>query len=92
MTELPGGRITIPDGVVRRSFGDDKVLLNLSTGQYHGLNPTAGLMLDLLDQTGDAAATARQVADDLGVDLEVVRSDLATLCRELEQRGLVVIG
>lgn len=89
--ELPTGRITIPDGVVRRSFGDDKVLLNLATGHYHGLNPTGGYMVALLEETGDAEETARRTADDLKVDPERVRGDLAELCAELEQRGLIEI-
>ena len=89
--ELPTGRITIPDGVVRRSFGDDKVLLNLATGHYHGLNPTGGYMVALLEETGDAEETARRTADDLEVDLERVRGDLGELCSELEQRGLIEI-
>ena len=89
--ELPTGRISIPGGVVRRSFGDDKVLLNLATGHYHGLNPTGGYMVALLEETGDAEETARRTADDLKVDLDRVRGDLAELCAELEQRGLIEI-
>ena len=89
--ELPTGRITVPAGVVRRSFGDDKVLLNLATGHYHGLNPTGGYMVALLDQTGDAEETARRTANELGVDLGRVRDDLAALCEALHARGLITI-
>ena len=92
MADLPSGRISIPDGVVRRSFGDEKVLLNLETGHYHGLNPTGGYMVALLEQTGDAEETARRTADDLGVDLERVRGDLAALLEALAGRGLVTIA
>ena len=91
VSHLPTGRITIPEGVVRRSFGDDKVLLNLATGHYHGLNPTGGYMVALLEETGDAEETARRTAEDLGADPERVRSDLAELCAELAQRGLIVV-
>jgi Coenzyme PQQ synthesis protein D (PqqD) len=91
VADLPPGRITIPDGVVRRAFGDDKVLLNLATGHYHGLNPTGGYMVALLDETGDADETARRTADELGVDLERVREDLAQLLDALTERDLVVI-
>lgn len=92
MTELPQGAITIPEGVVRRSFGEDPVLLNLATGHYHGLNPTGGYMVALLDETGDADETARRTAGDLGVPLERVREDLAGLLDALLARGLVQIG
>lgn len=89
--ELPTGRVAIPDGVVRRSLGDDKVLLNLATGHYHGLNPTGGYMVALLEQTGSAEETARRTAAELGVDPERVRADLAALCEALEERGLLEV-
>lgn len=89
---LPSGRITIPEGVVRRVVGDETVLLNLTTGQYHGLNPTAGLMLDLLEETGDAATTAQRVAEEFDVPEEIVERDLADLCEQLAERGLIVVG
>ena len=89
--DLPTGRITIPDGVVRRQFGDDKVLLNLATGHYHGLNPTGGYMVALLEETGDAAETARRTAEELSTPLERVREDLAELCAALSERGLIEI-
>ncbi|MEA2179393.1 MAG: hypothetical protein QOG77_2690 [Solirubrobacteraceae bacterium] len=90
--ELPAGRITIPDGVVRRQFGDDKVLLNLATGHYHGLNPTGGYMVALLEETGDAEETARRTARDLDTPLERVHEDLAQLCAALSERGLIEIA
>lgn len=91
MADLPSGRITIPDGVVRRSFGDDKVLLDLATGHYHGLNATGGYMVGLLEHTGDAEETARRTANELGVAYERARADLADLLAALEQRGLIQV-
>jgi hypothetical protein len=89
--DLPTGRITIPEGVVRRQFGEDKVLLNLATGHYHGLNPTGGYMIALLEETGDAEATARRTAEELKTPIERVRVDLAQLCAALQERGLIAI-
>jgi hypothetical protein len=89
--ELPSGRITIPEGVVRRAFGDDRVLLNLATGHYHGLNPTGGYMVALLEETGDAEETARRTAEELDTPIERVRDDLAQLCHALSERGLIEI-
>lgn len=88
---LPHGRITVPGDVVRRAFGEETVLLNLTSGQYHGLNITAGRMLDLLESSGDAGATAQAVADEFGVSVEIVAPDLAELCRQLSERGLIQI-
>jgi hypothetical protein len=88
---LPEGRVTVPADVVRRSFGEETVLLNLASGHYHGLNPTAGYMLDLLEATGNAAAAAEQVARECDVPLETVREDLAELCAQLAGRGLISV-
>lgn len=89
--DLPAGIVSIPDGVVRRAFGDEKVLLNLASGHYHGLNPTGERMVDLLEETGSAEAAAAQVAEEFGEPLDRVTDDLAKLCGELEDRGLIVI-
>ncbi len=89
--DLPTGRITIPDDVVRRQFGDEKVLLHLATGHYHGLNPTGGYMIALLEETGDATETARRTAKELGTPIKRVRKDLAELCAALLERGLIQV-
>jgi hypothetical protein len=88
---LPRGRIKVPENVVHRSFQEETVLLNLDTGQYHGLNGTAGMMLKALEETGDAERAAEIVAGEFDVELERVRADLADLCSALLERGLVVI-
>lgn len=89
--ELPDGTISIPQHVVHRSFEQETVLLNLETGQYHGLNQVAGKMLTELQETGDAQETARRVAEAFGVPVERVEADLAQLLAQLRERGLVVI-
>ncbi len=42
----------MPAHVVYREFPAEVVLLNLQTGRYHGLNPTAGRMLRALEERG----------------------------------------
>ena len=49
----------VPAHVVYRMFAQETVVLNLNTGRYHGLNPTAGTMLTALERhatVGEAAA------------------------------------
>ena len=88
---LPAGRIVVPEHVVHRAFEAETVLLNLRTGQYHGLNTTAGRMLELLEETHDARATAEQMASEFDVELEMVTRDLEGLCNALLERGLIEI-
>ena len=84
-------RARIPAHVVFRSFPRETVVLNLDTGKYHGLNPTAGRMLELLEKSESVEAAAVRVADEYGQELEVIRRDLYDLCVQLRERGLLEI-
>lgn len=81
----------MPQHVVYRSFPSETVVLNLNTGKYHGLNATAGVMLDALVKAPclrDAAAT---VAGSYEQPQAVVEKDMCELCHLLLDRGLVEI-
>lgn len=67
-------------------------MLNLQTGQYHGLNPTAGRMLEALGQAPSVGAAVTVLADEYGVEQEVIELDLLALVRGLLERGLIVIA
>jgi hypothetical protein len=84
-------KVRLSDHVVHRSFGSETVVLNLDTGQYHGLRGSGGRMLELLDETGDPEASARRLAAELEHPLEEVRRDLDELCRALAERSLLII-
>ena len=82
-------RFRIPQHVVYRSFPSETVMLNLQTGRYHGLNATAGAMLEALEQAGDLPAAARAVAERHRQPQDLVERDLRALCAALLERGLV---
>jgi len=79
-------RISVPDHVVMRRFDDDSIALNLSTGQYHGLNETAAAMLEALARGGMPGDVARSIAEQAGVDVGEVTADLLELLRALADR------
>jgi hypothetical protein len=87
----PGTQVTVPEHVVHRTFEAETVLLNLETGNYHGLNPTAGRMFDLLDKMGSAEEVVRVLAEELDQPRDVIAGDLAHLCDDLTERGLLVV-
>src|SRR3954470_21961116 len=84
-------RVGVPRHVVFRDFVSETVLLNIQTGQYHGLNPTAGRMLELLGQLGSPAAVSDAVAKEFEQPLEVVQRDVNQLCEALLERGLLEV-
>jgi hypothetical protein len=91
-TNLAEARIAIPAHVVHRAFPTQTVLLNLNTGQYHGLNPTAGRMLEVLGETGNPREAAARLAADFEVPVDVVAKDLRDLCAGLVERGLLEVN
>ena len=85
----PELRVRVPRHVVHRDFPAQTVILNLETGKYHGLNPTAGTMLSALETEGTVAAAAKVVATKTNAPIADVERDLCELCFSLMERGLV---
>ena len=75
--------------MVHRAFAAETVVLNLKTGGYHGLNPVAGRMLEVLEETGSPREAVRRVVAEWDVGQAKVESDAASLCAELLERGLI---
>jgi hypothetical protein len=90
-SELLAARVRMPQHVVHRNFVAETVVLNLNTGQYHGLNPTAGRMLEVLDAAPSIGAAVPELAREYGVEQEQIQDDLIALCQGLLERGLIEI-
>jgi molybdenum-dependent DNA-binding transcriptional regulator ModE len=82
-------KVRVPQSVVFRSFPTETVVLNLQTGKYHGLNPTAGKMLQALTEAGSVREAAAAVAAEYDAAAETIEGDICDLCRNLLDRGLV---
>ena len=84
-------RVRVPAHVVHRSFPTETVVLNLETGIYHGLNPTAGRMLETVEGAETIGRAAALLAAEFKQPRSLVEHDLCELCRALLERGLVVL-
>ena len=82
-------RVALPEHVVHREFPEETIVLNLRTGRYHGLNPTAGRMLAALGAGATVADAVAPLAAELGQPAQTVERDLLELCRALDERGLI---
>lgn len=89
--QLTSVKITIPEHVVFRTFAAETVVLNVQTGQYHGLNVTAGRMLEGLRKTGELRPVAQELAAEFSQPVERIEHDLSTLCEGLYERQLIEI-
>jgi hypothetical protein len=89
---LLGEKARIPGHVVYRPFIKETVVLNLESGKYHGLNPTGGHMLEVLERSDTIDAAAQQLAEEYNRPLDALRDDLCDFCRDLAGRGLIEVG
>lgn len=88
-TSLLAAKVKVPQHVVYRSFPSETVVLNLQTGKYHGLNATAGRMLDELARASCVGEAASALAASYEQDRGVIERDLCRLCESLLERGLI---
>jgi hypothetical protein len=89
--QLVKARIRVPQHVVYRSFPSETVVLNLQTGKYHGLNPTAGRMLEALQRAGTVSQAAALAAGGFGQSRVRTEQDMCNLCQAFLERGLIEI-
>jgi hypothetical protein len=85
------GKARVPQHVVYRAFVQETVMLNLGTGKYHGLNPTAGRMLEMLEEAPTIGAAAQLLAEEYARDVDQIEHDLCEFCMDLRARGLLEI-
>ncbi len=88
-SSLLASKVTVPQHVVYRSFPAETVVLNLETGKYHGLNATAGSMLEALERADCVRDAAAALAANYEQDPSVIERDLCELCQSLLERGLI---
>jgi hypothetical protein len=88
---LLAASIVVPQHVVYRGFPTETVVLNLETGKYHGLNATAGRMLEELERAACVADAVDTLAGVYDQPPEVLEQDACELCRSLLERGLIEV-
>jgi hypothetical protein len=84
-------QVRLPQHVVYRTFVYETVVLNLETGKYHGLNRSAGRMLDVLAKTDTVGKAASELAKEFSRPVAEIERDLAAFCLQLQERGLIVL-
>jgi Coenzyme PQQ synthesis protein D (PqqD) len=86
---LPTSRISVPQHVVYRRLPTETVVFNLQTGRYHGLNATAGSMIEALERASCVRDAATAVAAQYSQPQELIEQDMCELCSGLLARGLI---
>jgi hypothetical protein len=65
--------------------------LNLKTGKYHGLNPVAGRMLDVINESPTVRDAATAIANEYDQEQGRIEADIVRLCLDLLDRDLLEI-
>jgi hypothetical protein len=86
---LLAARMRVPEHVVFRDFAEERVILNLDSGMYHGLNGTAAKMLETIKSGVSVGAAIEALAAEFEAPPDVIRRDVLTLCHALSERGLI---
>lgn len=89
ISSLLASKVTVPQHVVYRGFPAETVVLNLQTGKYHGLNATAGQMLEALEEAACVRDAASAVAGSYEQPQAAIEQDMCELCSLLLARGLI---
>jgi PqqD family protein of HPr-rel-A system len=82
-------RIETPAHVVFESLGENTVLLNLNSGNYFELNPTAARIWALIQDHQDTEEIVAAMCKEFDADPETLSKDLSSLLEELGNRGLI---
>jgi len=93
MAELTiNSRVVVPESVIAREVGGETVILDLDSGTYFGLNPTATDMWRAIaagGSLGDALAIVERAYE---VDSAVLRDDLLRLTEQMLRRRLISLA
>lgn len=71
---------------------DDTLLLNVTTGRYHGLNPVAARIWDLLADPISEDQLIDRLLEEFEVTPEACRAEVAAFLASLRERGLLNVN
>jgi hypothetical protein len=81
--------VLVPEHVIFRTFARETVALNLHSGQFHGLNVTAGRMIELIQRSRRPRDAILPLASEYGVPPDQIGRDMANLLSMLLERHLI---
>src|SRR4051794_21324074 len=85
-------QVSIPAHVVFRALGNETVLLNVRTGQYHGLDEVGSRFFAVMTEASDLAAASAILAAEYEQPPERIEADLEGFCQELQGLALIELA
>jgi hypothetical protein len=88
---LDRATVRVPHHVVHRAFAVETVLLNIDSGQYHGLNPVAARIFAALIDAKSIGVAVDALAAEYGQPRERIAADVQRFLADLLERGLIEV-
>lgn len=83
-------RYLLPAHVFQRGFAEERVLLDMQSGDYFALNASGAWMLDALLEGDSLERVAERTSEQFEVELKQAESDLLALIEDMSARGLLI--
>ncbi len=80
------------DDIFAAPLNDTLLILNVSTGKYHGLNAVAGRIWELLAEPMTEAQLIAHLLTEFEVDADDCLRDVATCISGFLERELIILG
>lgn len=77
--------------VFAAALDDTVLLLNVTSGRYHGLNPVAARIWELLAEPTDEEMLVTRLLEEFEVEPEACRAEVALFLNGLRDRGLLIV-
>lgn len=84
-------QVQIPVDVVSERLDGEAVLLQLSSGEYYGLNASGALIWQLLKEGASVSQIQSALHARYRMDPAVLDADLARILEQLASKGLVTL-
>jgi Coenzyme PQQ synthesis protein D (PqqD) len=75
--------------VLELDMGDGLILYNHDGDLVHHLNPSAGIIWQLCEGDATVGQLGREIAEEYGLEVETVQSQVASVIAEFDTLGLV---
>ncbi len=85
-------KVSIPEDVLFEVLDGEAVLLNVATGAYFGLNPSATRMWQLLEELQDTTRMRDRMLEEFEVEPSELARDIEAFLDEMSRRGLLVVA
>lgn len=83
--------VTVPEHVMVRQLGDERVILDMASGRYFGLDAVGARIWQLLSHSHSLVEISERLAQEFDVTPERAESDLVRLMEELAANGLISV-